>query len=174
MNTSGAPALSVPPANAKGLSYRFQATNDRFGRAFAEIAGKGKGQAAGTMAFNTLPASAIPKDSARRGKRKVERSSRRSSTEPNNPVNPFRTCKKVLAAKPDVIVTGSYIADTTIILREWYRPEMPRSGHSAGPPNSDLIKAIGRKVAEGIISVESVSNEGSDAFRRMTLAYQKA
>ncbi len=33
MNTSGAPALSVPPANAKGLSYRFQATNDRFGRA---------------------------------------------------------------------------------------------------------------------------------------------
>src|SRR3981081_4255204 len=30
MNTSGAPALSVPPANAKGLSYRFQATTHPF------------------------------------------------------------------------------------------------------------------------------------------------
>ena len=36
MHTSGAPALSTPPANAKGYGYRFQATNDRFGRAFID------------------------------------------------------------------------------------------------------------------------------------------
>jgi len=52
MNTSGAPALSVPPANEKHLSYRFQATNDRFGRAFAEIAKKEGFKKPATMAFN--------------------------------------------------------------------------------------------------------------------------
>ncbi|HUN12178.1 MAG TPA: ABC transporter substrate-binding protein, partial [Rhabdaerophilum sp.] len=52
MNTSGAPALSVPPANAKGLSYRFQATNDRFGRAFAELCEKEGFKRPATMAFN--------------------------------------------------------------------------------------------------------------------------
>ena len=52
MHCSGAPALSVAPANAKGLGYRFQATNDRFGRAFAEIAAKEGYKRAATMAFN--------------------------------------------------------------------------------------------------------------------------
>lgn len=83
--------------------------------------------------------------------------------------------QKVLAAKPDVIVTGSYIADTTIILREWYQTGDTQKWIIPGwAANSDLIKAIGPEVAEGIISVESVSNEGSDAFKAYDAAYQKA
>src|SRR5580692_2360662 len=52
MHTSGAPALSLPPPNAKGLGFRFQATNDRFGRAFAEVCVKEGFKRPATMAFN--------------------------------------------------------------------------------------------------------------------------
>jgi len=40
--------------------------------------------------------------------------------EPNRPS--YRSeLQKVLAEKPDVIVTGSYLPDTTIIIREWFQ-----------------------------------------------------
>ncbi len=80
MHTSGAPALSVPPANAKGYGYRFQATNDRFGRAFAEIAVKEGYKRPATMAFNKPPASATRRASRRRGKPRATRSWPRWST----------------------------------------------------------------------------------------------
>ena len=74
--------------------------------------------------------------------------------EPNQPS--YRSeLQKVLAANPDVIVTGSYLADTTIIMREWYQTGqhvkwiMP--GWAASP---DLVKALGAEVVEGVISVE--------------------
>ncbi|BAF88998.1 ABC transport solute-binding protein [Azorhizobium caulinodans ORS 571] len=174
MHTSGAPALSVPPANAKGLLYRFQATNDRFGRAFAEIAQKEGFKRPATMAFNNASGIGNTEGFRKAWEAKGGKVVENVVYEPNQPS--YRAeLQKVLAAKPDVIVMGSYLADTTIILREWFQTgETTKFIIPAWAANPDLVKALGPEVTEGIISVDSISNEGSDAFKSFDAAYQKA
>ncbi len=94
--------------------------------------------------------------------------------EPNQPS--YRAeLQKVLAAKPDVIVMGSYLADTTIILREWFQTgETTKFIIPAWAANPQLVQALGPEVTEGIIAVDSISNEGSEAFKAYDAAYQKA
>ena len=80
----------------------------------------------------------------------------------------------MLAAKPDVIVTGSYLADTTIILREWFQTgDAVKWVIPAWAANPDLVKAVGNEVSEGLFAVDSISNEGSEAFKAYDAAYQK-
>lgn len=174
MNTSGAPALSVPPANAKGLSYRFQATNDRFGRAFAELCQKEGFKRPATMAFNNASGIGNTEGFKKAWEAKGGKVVEAVVYEPNQPS--YRAeLQKVLAAKPDVIVTGSYLADTTIILREWFQTgETTKWVIPAWAANPQLVKAVGNEVAEGIFAVDSISNEGSDAFKAYDAAYRKA
>jgi branched-chain amino acid transport system substrate-binding protein len=174
MNCSGAPALSVPPANAKGLSYRFQATNDRFGRAFADIAEKEGFKRPATMAFNNASGIGNTEGFRKAWEKKGGKVVESVVYEPNQ--STYRAeLQKVLAAKPDVIVTGSYLADTTILMREWFQAGESQKWIIPGwAANADLIKALGPEATQGIISVESVSNEGSDAFNAFDVAYRKA
>lgn len=174
MNTSGAPALSVPPANAKGLSYRFQATNDRFGRAFAELCQKEGFKRPATMAFNNASGIGNTEGFKKAWEAKGGKVLEAVVYEPNQPS--YRAeLQKVLAAKPDVIVTGSYLADTTIILREWFQTgETTKWVIPAWAANPQLVKAVGNEVAEGIFAVDSISNEGSEAFKAYDVAHQKA
>lgn len=174
MNCSGAPALSVPPANAKGLSYRFQATNDRFGRAFAEIAEKQGFKRPATMAFNNASGIGNTEGFRKAWEKKGGKVLESVVYEPNQ--SSYRSeLQKVLAAKPDVIVTGSYLADTTIILREWFQSGETQKWIIPGwAANSDLVKGVGIEATEGVISVESISNEGSQAFAAYDAAYRKA
>ncbi|MFY8114207.1 MAG: ABC transporter substrate-binding protein [Rhabdaerophilum sp.] len=174
MNTSGAPALSVPPANAKGLSYRFQATNDRFGRAFAELCQKEGFKRPATMAFNNASGIGNTEGFKKAWEAKGGKVLEAVVYEPNQPS--YRAeLQKVLAAKPDVIVTGSYLADTTIILREWFQTgETTKWVIPAWAANPQLVKAVGNEVAEGIFAVDSISNEGSEAFKAYDAAHQKA
>ncbi|WP_201863098.1 ABC transporter substrate-binding protein [Microvirga soli] len=174
MNTSGAPALSMPPANAKGLSYRFQATNDRFGRAFAEICEKEGFKRPATMAFNNASGVGNTEGFRKAWEAKGHKLVESVVYEPNQPT--YRSeLQKVLAANPDVIVTGSYLADTTIIMREWYQSGQPvkwvMPGWAASP---DLVKAVGPDVVEGVISVDSVSNENAPSYKAYDEAYRKA
>lgn len=171
---SGAPALSTPPVNAKGLGFRFQATNERFGRAFAEICAREGFKRPATMAFNNASGigntEGFKKAWEARGGKVLEN----VVYEPNQ--SSYRSeLMKVLASKPDVIVTGSYLADTTIILREWFQSgQNVRWVVPGWAANPDLIKALGPDVTEGIISVESVSNEQAQAFKLYDADYQKA
>jgi branched-chain amino acid transport system substrate-binding protein len=174
MNTSGAPALSVPPANAKGLSYRYQATNDRFGRAFAEIAEKEGFKRPATMAFNNASGIGNTEGFRKAWEAKGGKVVESVVYEPNQPT--YRSeLQRVLAANPDVIVTGSYLADTTIIMREWFQSGQPvkwiMPGWAASP---DLVKAVGADVLEGVISVDSISNENAPSYQAYGNAYQKA
>jgi branched-chain amino acid transport system substrate-binding protein len=174
MNTSGAPALSVPPANAKGLSYRYQATNDRFGRAFAEIAEKEGFKRPATMAFNNASGIGNTEGFRKAWEAKGHKVVESVVYEPNQPT--YRSeLQRVLAANPDVIVTGSYLADTTIIMREWFQSGQPvkwiMPGWAASP---DLVKAVGAEVLEGVISVDSVSNEQAPSYKAYDEAYRKA
>lgn len=174
MNCSGAPALSVPPANAKGLSYRFQATNDRFGRAFAEIAEKEGFKRPATMAFNNASGIGNTEGFRKAWEKKGGKVYENVVYEPNQ--SSYRAeLQKVLAAKPDVIVTGSYLADTTIIMREWFQSGETQKWIMPGwAANADLVKGVGAEATQGVISVESISNESAKSFEAYDAAYRKA
>lgn len=174
MNTSGAPALSVPPANAKGLSYRFQATNDRFGRAFAEIAVREGFRRPATMAFNNASGLGNTEGFRRAWAAKGHTNGEHVVYEPNQPS--YRAeLLRVLATRPDVIVMGSFLPDTTIILREWFQTGTPMKWIiPAWAANPQLVQALGPAVTEGIIAVDSVSNEGSEAFAAFDAAHRRA
>ncbi len=172
MNCSGAPAISTEDKD--DLVWRYQATNDRFGQAFAKIAEKYGWKRPATMAFNN--ASGIGNTegfkkawTAMGGEVVAE-----VVYEPNRPS--YRSeLQSVLAANPDVIVTGSYLPDTTIILREWYQA----GGENkwiipAWAANDKLVEALGNEVVEGVIAVDSISNEKSRAFAHFSELYQKA
>ena len=173
-HTSGAPALSVPPANEKSLGYRFQATNVRFGRAFAEIAKKEGFKRPATMAFNNASGIGNTEGFTKAWTALGGEVVASVVYEPSQPS--YRAeLQKVLDAKPDVIVTGSYLADTTIILREWFQSgEETKWIIPAWAANPELVKALGPEVVEGVISVDSISNEGSPAFAAYDAAYQAA
>jgi branched-chain amino acid transport system substrate-binding protein len=174
MNTSGAPALSTPPANAKGLSFRFQATNDRFGRAFAEIAVREGFRRPATMAFNNASGIGNAEGFRRAWAAKGNRNGEHVVYEPSQPS--YRAeLLRVMNTRPDVIVMGSFLPDQTIILREWFQMGMPVKWIiPAWAANPQLVQALGPAVTEGLIAVDSVSNEGSQAFAAYDAAYRRA
>lgn len=174
MHTSAAPALSVPPANTKGLGYRFQATNDHFGAAFAEVCARQGFKRVATMAFNNAAGVATANGFRKAWEAKGNKVVESVVYEPNQPS--YRSeLQKVLAAKPDAIVPGSYLADTTILLREWYQSgeqvKWVLPGWAASP---ELVKAVGPELMEGMISVDSVSNVDAPSFKAYDEAYRKA
>lgn len=174
MHTSGAPALSTPPANAKNLGYRYQATNDRFGRAFAEIAAREGFRRPATMAFNNASGIGNTDGFRRAWAAKGNQNGEHVVYEPNQPS--YRAeLLRVLSTRPDVIVMGSFLPDTTIILREWFQTGTPVKWIiPAWAANPQLVQALGPAVTNGIIAVDSVSNEGAEAFAAYDAAYRRA
>ncbi len=172
MNVSGAPAIST--LDTKDLVWRFQATNDRFGIAFAEICKKRGFKRPATMAFNNASGLGNVEGFTRVWKQRGGSVAAHVTYEPNRPS--YRSeLQKILAAKPDVIVMGSYLPDTTIILREWFQSGADTKWIIPGwAANPDLVKALGAEVCEGIISVDTVSNEKSPAYAHFDAAYTKA
>jgi len=172
MNCSGAPAISTQ--DTKDLVWRFQATNDRFGQAFAVIAEKRGYKRPATMAFNNASGIGNAEGFKQAWEKKGGKLVGSVVYEPNRPS--YRTeLQQILAQKPDVIVTGSYLPDSTIILREWYQSGQEVKWIMPGwAANPDLVKALGNEVVEGLISVDSVSNENAASFKALDAAYQKA
>ena len=171
MNVSGAPTIST--LDTKDLVWRFQATNDRFGIAFAEICKKYGFKRPATMAFNNASGLGNVEGFTRVWKQRGGSVLAHVTYEPNRPS--YRSeLQKILATKPDVIVMGSYLPDTTIILREWFQSGAENKWIIPGwAANPDLVKALGPEVCEGIISVDTVSNEKSPAYAHFDKAYTK-
>ena len=172
MNTSGAPAIST--LDTKDLVWRYQATNDRFGQAFAVICQKMGFKRPATMAFNNASGLGNTQGFTKAWEAAGGKVVAHVTYEPNRPS--YRSeLQKILDAKPDVIVTGSYLPDSTIILREWFQSGVPvqwiMPGWATGP---DLVKALGPEVVQGLISVDSVSNEKSKSFENYNALYMKA
>ena len=169
MNTSGAPAISL--LDKKDLVWRFQATNDRFGQAFAVIAEKRGFKRPATMAFNNASGIGNAEGFKKAWDKKGGKVVAGVVYEPNRPS--YRTeLQQILAAKPDVIVTGSYLPDSTIILREWYQSGQDVKWIMPGwAANPDLVKALGNEVVEGLISVDSVSNENAASYKHFDTAF---
>lgn len=172
MNVSGAPAIST--LDKKDLVWRFQATNDRFGAAFSEIASKRGFKRPATMAFNNASGIGNTEGFRKAWEKRGGKVVANIVYEPNRPS--YRSeLQKVLAEKPDVIVTGSYLPDTTILLREWFQSGAKTAWIIPGwAANPDLVKALGAEVCEGIISVDTVSAESGGAFKHFDAMYTKA
>ncbi|MER9390220.1 ABC transporter substrate-binding protein [Mesorhizobium sp. M0435] len=174
MCTSGAPEITSPSINSKGLVYRFNTTGDGFGKAFAEACGRQGFKRPATMAFNNASALGIVEGFRKAWEEKGGEVVEAVVYEPKQPS--YRSeLQRVLAADPDVIVAGSYLPDTTIILREWFQTGETQKwflpGHAAGP---DLFNAIGPDASEGLFVVNSISAETSTAYQRFDAAYRKA
>lgn len=82
---------------------------------------------------------------------------------------------KALANKPEVIALGSYLPDTTIILKEWYA--LGEDTKWIGPiwaVSPALIEAIGAEAAENVVSIGAVPNENSPAYASFRDRYEAA
>ncbi|WP_162409754.1 ABC transporter substrate-binding protein [Acuticoccus sediminis] len=82
---------------------------------------------------------------------------------------------RALASGPEVIALGSYLPDTTILLKEWYAMGEPVDW--VGPiwaVSPALIEAVGADAAEGIVSIGAVPNFDSPAFESFKERYESA
>lgn len=174
MNTSGAPAISTEDKD--DFVWRFQATNDRFGRAFAEIASSYGFKRPATMAFNNASGLGNTEGFAKAWESKGGKLSGKVVYEPKQAS--YRSeLQQILAANPDVVVMGSYLPDTTIILREWYQSGQNPNLKWIIPgwaANEKLVEALGKEVTEGVISVDSISNETAASYAHFGEIYKKA
>jgi branched-chain amino acid transport system substrate-binding protein len=170
MNTSGAPSISTE--DQRDLVWRFQATNDRFGAAFAEIAKREGVERPATMAFNN----ASGRGNADGFKKAWEAMGNEVVAavvyEPDQPS--YRSeVQQILAADPDLIVMGSYLPDTTIILREWYQMGGTNGWIIPGwAANPQLVENVGAELLDGVFSVDMVPNIEGEAFARLNESYQ--
>jgi len=172
MSVSGAPAISKI-GKQTGLVFRTQASNTMFGIVFAKIAIKEGYKRAATMAFNNPSGRGNTEEFAKNFKAAGGKITGSVVYEGNQPS--YRSeLEKVLATKPEVIVLGSYMKDTTIILKEWYQLNEPVKWIApAWAVNPKLIKTLGPNVTEGIIAVDTVPNEGSEAYKRFVKSFKK-
>jgi branched-chain amino acid transport system substrate-binding protein len=174
LNTSGAPAISMEDKD--DMVWRFQATNDRFGQAFAKIATMRGFKRPATMAYNNASGIGNTEGFTKAWTAGGGEVVSAVVYEPKRPS--YRSeLQQILAANPDVVVMGSYLQDTTVILREWFQ-----SGQSPDlkwiipgwAANQQLIDALGPEVAASIISVDSISNETAPSYDHFAAAYQAA
>jgi branched-chain amino acid transport system substrate-binding protein len=171
MNTCGAPEMLTE--NKKGLAWMFQASNAIFGRAFAEVARQRGFKRPAVLAFN---------NSTFVGQANYFRSTWEEGGgkvgayviyEPNQ--SSYRTeLDRVLATKPDVISLSAYRPDATIILKEWYQTGQDCTFIMPGwTANEDLVRALGKGVMEGIISISNVAADTHQAYKSFAGEFRK-
>lgn len=171
LNTCGSPDLKTE--DKQDLVWQYQAANDVFGKAFAQIARQRGFKNPAVMAFNNstfVGQANYFRKAWEEGGGKV---SAYVIYEPNQTT--YRTeLGRVLATKPDVIALSSYTPDATIILKEWYQNGQPckfiMPGWSA---NENLIKALGADATDGIIAVSNVAATNHPTFRHFDAAFRK-
>jgi branched-chain amino acid transport system substrate-binding protein len=172
LHTSGAPDLSDLKVTG-GWGYRFHTPNGRTGRCYAEMCKKEGFKRVATLAFNNASGLGLTEGFAKAWKDMGNDIVEKVVYEPNQPS--YRSeLMKVLAARPDAIVTGSYYADTTIFMREWFQTGQKVRwvipGHATTP---EFIKAVGPAVSEGVLTADLVVAKDSPAYPPYDEAYRK-
>jgi len=165
MSVSGAPEIST--LHNDGLVWRTQASNTLFGEAFARIAMKRGFKRASTMAFNNPSGLGNTTEFARFFTRAGGEVLAKVVYNPNQ-ASYRAELQQALAPKPEVIVMGSYLPDTTIILKEWYEGGQPVKWIApAWAVNPKLIASVGANVVEGVVAVDTVPDFDSPTYKRM-------
>lgn len=164
MNGSGAPEIST--LDDKDMVWRFHPTNDAFGSAFAQACAARGFKTAALMAFNNAFGLALTDGFRKAWEKQRKTITERVVYEGKRPS--YRSeVQQILASKPDVVVMGSYLPDTTIILKEafqagattkWIMPSW--SG------NDQLVQALGKEATEGVLVMDTAADETSLAYEQ--------
>ena len=172
MNTSGAPAISTE--DKKDLVWRFQGTTQRTGAAYAEALRKKGAKRVAVMAFNNAAGLGLAEGFRAAWLKSGNKVEAFIVYEPNRPS--YRSeLQQALAIKPDFIVACSYQPDATILLREWYQ-----SGDKVNwlfptyAVNDEMVKSLDNQITDGIVTVDSLSNEGSPSYTALAAKYKAA
>lgn len=172
LNTSGTPDLTT--LKDDDWVYRLQASNVLFGEAFGAAAIKRGFKTAATMANNNPSglgiANEFRKFFEKLGGKVLEQ------VVYNDKQTSFKAeLEKVLAAKPEVIILGSYTPDAIIIAKEAY--QMGAKVKWIGPAfalNAKFIDGVGKEVAEGMIALDGRAATDSPGYAKFKAAYEKA
>jgi branched-chain amino acid transport system substrate-binding protein len=172
MNVSGAPEISKI-GKETGLVFRTQASNTLFGVVFARIAQREGYKKAATMAFNN-PSGIGNTEEFKKNFISAGGAVTGGVVYEPNQASYRSELQKVLTTKPEVIVMGSYIKDTTIILKEWYQLNEPMKFIApAWAVNPKLIETLGPEITEGVIAVDTVPNTSSKTYENFLQKYKK-
>ncbi|MDN2567305.1 ABC transporter substrate-binding protein [Aquibium sp. A9E412] len=169
---SGAPEISEE--NTKDLVKRFTPTSFAYGVAYARIALKSGYKRAVGMHLNNSSGKAqidgFVHEFTANGGEFVDR----IAYEPSKPS--YRSeLQTALASNPDCLVLGSYLADTTIILREAFQ-----LGSRAGvlAPHwalgTKLVEAIGAPAVEGVSTASAVLTKDNPSVALYDRLYREA
>jgi len=172
MSVSGAPEITT--LKDDDLVYRTQASNVLFGEAFARVAWKRGFRKASTMAFNNPSGLGNTGEFAKVFTKFGGQVLAKVVYNPNQ-ASYKAELQQALTPKPDVIVMGSYLPDTTIILKEWYEGGQPVKWITpAWAVNPKLIASVGAHVVEGVVAVDTVPDFDSPTYKRMSAELTKA
>ena len=170
MCTSG--SGKITGADTKDLVWRFAPLSRTYGVIYAELAKEMGFKRPAFMALNNA-AGLAQKEGFETTWKKAGGSMATSVVYDSKRPSYRSELQQVLAKNPDVIVTGSYVNDLTIIVREWYQTGVPAKFIAPSwAANAKLIKAVGTEASEGINTVFGTSNIGSPAFERFSKEYE--
>jgi branched-chain amino acid transport system substrate-binding protein len=75
---------------------------------------------------------------------------------------------KALALKPDMLILGGYVADTSVLVKEIYRAGFDgKIAAFAYAVNKQLLDSVPKETVEGIFTIAPSPAEGSGAYKRL-------
>lgn len=167
-------ASEISKQNTKDLVKRFTPTSFAYGVAYARIALKSGFKRAAAMHMNNTSGEAQIEGFIQEFTANGGTMVGKISYEPSKPS--YRSeLQTVLAEKPDCIVLGSYLADTTIIVREAY--QLGNTANIIAPHwalGDKLVEAVGADVVEGIQTASAVLTKDNASVALYERMYQEA
>lgn len=168
MNTSGTTDLRT--MDKKDYIWPCAGSNIAYGRMMGEYAVQAGFKTASFLAFNN-PSGITLGDEF---KKRFEAAGGKCSVTVYNPNQPSYKAElnRALSTKPEIIALGSYLPDTTILLKEWYALGEPTKW--VGPNwavSPALVKAVGA-AAEGVVSIGALPRIDSPAFASFKSRYE--
>ena len=171
MTHSGASAIST--LDKKDLVFRFSTTGERSGGAIAGIVAKEGYKRVATMAINNASGRDLVGGFKLAWEKKGHALAAEVVYEPNLPT--YRSeLQKALAGNPELIVLGSYLPDTTILVREARQlgsgVKFIGPGYAVAPK---LAETLGNEATEGLMAVDYVSALDSSAYAHFSQRYKE-
>lgn len=167
-------ASEISKQNTKDLVKRFTPTSFAYGVAYARIALKSGFKRAAAMHMNNASGEAQIEGFVQEFTANGGTMVGKIAYEASKPS--YRSeLQTILAEKPDCIVLGSYLADTTIIVREAF--QLGNTASIIAPHwalGDKLIEAVGAEVVEGIQTASAVLTKDNASVALYERMYQQA
>jgi len=171
MNHSG--AVEISTLDKKDLVYRFSAPGARIGAGISEILEREDVTRVATMAFNNASGRDLVTGFKKSWSDKGHQLVADVVYEPKRPS--YRSeLQHVLMANPEIIVLGSYLPDTTIIVRE--ARQMGSDVRFVGPGwavTPKIAESLGNTAADGLMAIDYISALDSRAYTHFSKRYEQ-